>query len=112
MATLKEAIEKVGVGGRVKNNGHHYEHVVTAVGEKLALLKYTGNLNSCEDIYYLIQDGWSPVLPKKRVVFEAYQKEDGMLAYFEKDKSVITRNFHRYDDIPDMIFEDGKQVFE
>jgi len=109
MATLKEAIEKVGVGGIVTHSTEEM-YTVDAVGTNLALLmKSNGSSFSAR----LDTDDWSPVLPKKRVVLQAWATADGCIIWVKEGFTVSAGLLCvRANDIPDMVFEDGKQVFE
>ena len=115
--TLAQAVEKVGVGGKL----HHIlygQYRVTAIGELNVLLI---NNDGIEQSWQLTAEGWSPVLSKKRVVLQAwrYLARTGVTSvqFFEvsnehQAEAIMASGQIRAYDIPDMVFEEGKQVFE
>ena len=107
--TLAQAIEKVGVGGKVK---FAHEHIVLYVGDVAALLKDTLNNNEWSE--KLERHDCTPVLPKKRVVLQAWEDSSQEIRWFVLDADYLKRSacLTRREDIPNMIFEDGKQVFD
>ncbi len=110
MATLKEAIEKVGVGGKVMHADDSKPSTVIAIGTVLALLREEGI--ECSRI--LSGQDWFPVLPKKRVVLQAweYKPTGGIFWYEHAPKNALIEDCAHRTDIPNMVFEDGKWVFE
>lgn len=108
MSTLREAIEKVGVGGKVK---HIDTHIVLFMGDTHVFLKDT--TNNSEWSAPLNSKIWSPVLPKKRVVLQAWATADGCIIWVKEGFTVSAGLLCvRANDIPDMIFEDGKLVLD
>jgi len=108
--TLGQAIEKVGVGGKL----HHIlygQYRVTAIGELNVLLI---NNDGIEQSWQLTAEGWSPVLPKKRVVLQAWRNmTTGFTVFLGEGETFNSKHgYVRRQDIPDMITEDGKWVFE
>lgn len=112
--TLKEAIEKVGVGGKVTNPRLYSTYTVLFVGTYRAFLRAQEGGETSEFLSY---EGWTPVLPKKRVVLQAWQYTGvggfkGGIMFFEPHKNEADHLFKPREDIPDMIVEDGKWVFD
>lgn len=108
--TLAQAIEKVGVGGKL----HHIlygQYRVTAIGELNVLLI---NNDGIEQSWQLTAEGWSPVLPKRRVVLQAWRNmTTGFTVFLGEGETFNSKHgYVRRQDIPDMITEDGKWVFE
>jgi len=109
MATLKEAIEKVGVGGKVKHADGTTVTVLQTIKTHAWIETKSGQLFSAS----LDDPNWSPVLPKKRVVLQAWATADGCIIWVKEGFTVSAGLLCvRANDIPDMVFEDGKQVFE
>lgn len=109
MATLKEAIKKVGVGGKVKSeNGTVFTAI--AIHTDYAWLE-SSNHGSMISLL-LACSGWEPVLPKKRVVLQAWECGGGAIIWLREGADPKDYLCVPAVDIPDMIFEDGKQVFE
>lgn len=109
--TLGQAIEKVGVGGRVMYVTNNVPHNVLDVGSTYAVLQYpSDDIQSIR----LSGEGWFPFLPKKRVVLQAweYKPTGGIFWYEHTPRKALIEDYAHRTDIPDMIFEDGKQVFE
>lgn len=108
MSTLREAIEKVGVGGKV-SQGNGKPETVLGVGVLCALLAPAGSNHEWAAI--LDKEGWSPVIPKKRVVLQAWENKDsGAIFFSEHGVSPNVFNSARRKDLPDLITEDGKWV--
>jgi len=108
--TLAQAVEKVGVGGKL----HHIlygQYRVTAIGELNVLLI---NNDGIEQSWQLTAEGWSPVLSKKRVVLQAWRNmTTGFTVFLGEGETFNSKHgYVRRQDIPDMITEDGKWVFE
>jgi len=111
VVTLGQAIEKVGVGGRV-SQGNAKPETVLYVGALCALL--ISSERDCEWAAVLDKEGWSPVLPKKRVVLQAWRNmTTGFTVFLGEGETFNSKHgYVRRQDIPDMITEDGKWVFE
>ena len=108
MSTLREAIEKVGVRGKVKN----YDGTVVTV---LQINKNHAWIETnSEKLFSVSLDdaNWTPVLPKKRVVLQAWECGDHEIQWFEVLPDCYSLAYKRRKDIANMIFEDGKQVFD
>lgn len=108
--TLAQAIEKVGIGGKVQNILHDEVFIVTGLGNKFAFL----SRGDIESSYSLDKDGWTPVLPKKRVVLQAweYKPTGGIFWYEHAPKNALIEDYAHRTDIPNMIAEDGKWVID
>ncbi len=118
--TLKEAIEKVGVGGKVTRDGNFVLEVLY-IGNRVALLRHTVDpFNECSAD--LNNHNYVPYSePKKRVVLQAwrYLARTGVTSvqFFEvsnehQAEAIMASGQIRAYDIPDLVFEDGKQVFD
>lgn len=116
MATLREAIEKVGVGGCVLLTNTK-PFTVNAVGKYHALLsEISGGFNDAnnESYYRLDTVNWYPHTEPKRVVLQAWRNmTTGFTVFLGEGETFNSKHgYVRRQDIPDMITEDGKWVFE
>ena len=109
--TLAQAIEKVGVGGKVIYVGNSEPHIALDVGQEYAIVRL---IDHKIQAILLSTEGWSPVLPKKRVVLQAweYKPTGGIFWYEHAPKNALIEDYAHRTDIPNMVFEDGKWVFE